>query len=602
MRLKNSIFGMMTASLMLLLGSCSQDTGMDSTGNLNDGSGDAGVVRFKLGGSAGDVITRAGGELQTADEKRVGTLLAVVFRDLDGGAATGTADSEDDADTFVKVIDVLDGGGDLADKEYSFEIGEPGAYQICFVANPGDGLKEKIGALAETSPVSAFKGLVEEQLPETKPMLMTSTFLGAKIGNTETDLGTVRLQRVMSRVDIVNQADGITITKAVLKNRTVKTVLLTDAFGLNSDYLDDGEYTLNLAGNSAPDATDNACTAEIYSYEQYGTSADGKAPAMELTYKIDGDDAKVYTHTVAFKDAQDADVSLKRNTLYRVRVSNSGAGIRFSLTVADWNEGEEFEVGGDQIADGTKPYSTAALGDIMLNDGTLVKADAITDAQKAQAIGVVALLYKDQSRVSQSVRDKLGRDAKGLVWALKKAGNEVSWAETSRDVIGTAYDKLGIAYANSFDGYDITRKMLTGNKDLDNDFVAFGCVQKYQQSHPTPQATTEWYMPSIGELADILSDAGLGGLNIQQVKDNMTDGHTLFTDGFNPVMTALNTAFNVVGSNNMEDFGNQSYWSSSESDIDLAYHVLFDYSRGVFIGDIENRKGSVGVVRCVLAF
>lgn len=595
---------MLAASLMLLLGSCSQEIDMDSTGNRNNGSDKAGVVRFKLGGSAGEVITRAGGELQTAEEKRVSTLLAVVFKDLDGNATTNEKDGEDDADTFIKVIDVLNGGGDLTGNVYSFEIGEPGAYQICFVANPSDALKGKIENLTTTSPISAFKGFVEEQLPETKPMLMTSSFLGAKIGNAEADLGTVSLSRVMSRIDIINQADGVTITKAVLKNRTIKSVLLSDAFGLNDDYLDDEEYTLDLEGNSAQDATDNAYTAKIYSYEQYGNSADGKAPTMELTYKMAGDDTKEYKHTVVFKNAQDQDVNLKRNYLYRVKVSNSGSSIRFNLSVADWNEGEEFEVSGDQIAEGTGPYSTAALGDIMLKDGTLVKADAITEEQKQNAIGIVAFLYNADRLPKDGVKNALaakGQDSPhGLVMALKNAGTDLDWGpNTVTDYVSST---LGSAYKEGKDGYTIT-SAFKGNSE----YPAFTEVANYENSAPTSGITcTGWYLPSMGEWIDILGSTGIG--NMSEVDGTKTfEGNILkFSGKASVAVSNLNAHLDKVGGNNVDKFIlNESksiyYLSSSELDYRSIYVVFFD-NNGDF--NMYNMyKGSAdSYVRYIFAF
>lgn len=608
MRLKNSIFSMMAASAMLLLGACSQELDMGSNGDRDNGSDKAGTVRFKLGGSAGEVITRAtGDELQTAEEKQVTTLLAVVFKDADSKATTGNSNEENDEnDTFLKVIDVLNGSGELTDGEYTFEIGDPGAYHICFVANPGSTLKAAIEGLTEASNVKAFKTLEEVQDPETKPMLMTSTFLGANIGSTSTDLGTVKLERVMSRIDIVNLADGVTITKAVLKNRTEKSILISDGSSLNDDYLGEKEYeNIDLAGSSAQDATDNTYAAEIYSYEQYGKSDEGKAPTMELTYKMGGDDTKEYKHTVVFKNGDGDDVNLKRNNLYRIKVSNNGASIRFNLSVADWNEGEEFEVGGDQIADGVKPeidnkpkdYADAVLGDIMLSDGKLISKDAtLTRNEKSKAIGVVAFLYPNQDRVGQSVKDKLGHDATGLVLALKNASStKFKWAATSKEAIGAAYKQFSEAYANSFDGHTVTRKILDGNKNLENDYTAFGSVQNYQQSHPTPLTTTEWYMPSIGEWVDLLSDAGLGGVDIDQAKNESSDSVNI-----GDATTALNKALNVVGSNNMEKFASgKYYWSSSEYGGIFAYRVDFSSDKSVIY---SYEKTHALLVRCVLAF
>lgn len=71
----------------------------------------------------------------------------------------------------------------------------------------------------------------------------------------------------------------------------------------------------------------------------------------------------------------------------------------------------------------------ASVGDIMLQDGSLIYPTDLTEEQKATAIGVVAYLYKYQTRVGETVRTKLGRNAKDLVLALKNAnaGSYVTW-------------------------------------------------------------------------------------------------------------------------------------------------------------------------------
>ena len=608
MRRNNKVFILTAAFLLLLLsGACTSEPELADAGSTENTSG-TGTVRFTLGGSTGKTATRADGtaQMQTEEERKVETLLAVVFRDASGDAATGANDQEDNADTFFKVIEILKAGDNIQKPEgYSFEVGEPGRYHICFVANPGNALKGKIQAFGTDKTVQDFKTLEGDQDPDTTPMLMTSGFYGANIGTSaDTDLGKVILTRAMARIDILNLADGITVTKAVFKNRTERTVLISDAPSLNEDYLAEKEYAdMDLKGDSDPGSVSNSYTSKIYSYEQYGKSADGKAPVMEISYKLDGDDTREYRHAVVFRDATPEDVPLKRNSLYRIRISNSGAGIRFSLGVADWNEGEEFEISGDQIADGLgnegKDYANAAVGDIMLSDGKLISKDAtLTDNEKKKAIGIVTYLYKDQSRVGQSVKSKLGHDAIGIVLALKNASENIKWAEPEQEEIYQLYDKVGNAYANSFDGYFITNKILTEKSTF---YPAFGSVKKFRNSVVAPINTTDWYIPSLGEWADILSnDNGIGGIDISKVKNEQTNNYAIMDGAQAIAINALNTALNKISSNNVDVFNtNQWYWSSSEHSILSAYVVDFQNSN---LSCGSNGKKNEGRVPCVLAF
>ncbi|EJW95536.1 hypothetical protein EVA_16357, partial [gut metagenome] len=199
--------------------------------------------------------------------------------------------------------------------------------------------------------ISEFKALLEEQDPDTKPMLMTSDFVKAEVTNkTITDIRQVNLMRAMARIDIVNQADGLTVTKVEFVNRTNKSMLINDAPSYKAEYIETAPkaYPMELVGNSAPDATGNCCKETIYSYEQYAQSSvkTDSLPCLKITYKLDGESLE-RTHTVAFKKVvnnQMVDLNIKRNNLYTVQLINSGAAIRFTLSVKDWNTGEELSV------------------------------------------------------------------------------------------------------------------------------------------------------------------------------------------------------------------------------------------------------------------
>ena len=247
-------------------------------------------------------------------------------------------------------------------------------------------------------------------------------------------------------------------------------------------------------------------------------------------------------------------------------------------------------------------YSTAALGDIMLSDGNLVKPGAITESQKAQAVGVVAYLYKDQTRVGEAVKTKLDRDAKGLVLALKNASSDgIAWSTNTTETVGDIYDQFGQAYANSYDGYSVTQSVF-GKGDITSTYPAFAAVQTFQTSTPAPAATTGWYMPSIGEWADLLSDeGGLGGVDISTLKNTTEEFVVDIRGAQTTAINGLNTAMDKVGADNYDSFiTSLHYWFASENSSVDAYSTYFSTSELSF--SYGHKANATHRVRCVLAF
>lgn len=326
--------------------------------------------------------TRADATIQSDDETEVTRVVAVIFTDADSGETTsGESDTEDDDDVFYECVELEDVTENTplnydGATTYEFEIDEVGNYQLCFLANPSDDLLEMVEALADDGgTIADYKALVVDQDPATKPMLMNSTKFFAIISSQETDLGTVYLERIMSRIDIVNLADGVTIDKAVFHLRTCKSLLINDSnTELNIAYLDsDQTYDdLNLIGNSSALYADglteddlggegewNALKSTIYSYEQFGTFGDtdddNYVPTMLLQYHVGTDATTTYTKEVTFAttDATTGETEpcyLQRNTYYLIKVYYGSTGaINVSLQVADWEDGDEFYLSAEDI-------------------------------------------------------------------------------------------------------------------------------------------------------------------------------------------------------------------------------------------------------------
>lgn len=422
---RTNTFAMLAASFGLLFGSCSEETELN-TSSGEDASSCA--VHITLDSSAVVVPTRANTVPANADEKQVTSLYAVVFKDANADAVTGQKNREDNGDTFFKCIDVLNGTSMQGGQDYTFEVGDPGSYQICFVANPSNKLKTKIEGLGGKT-VADFKALTEEQTPEHKPMLMTSDFFGAAIAATaNAELGSVDLTRAMARIDIVNKAPGVKITKAVFRNRAIHTVLIADnkTATLQMARAERTYDNINLDG--AADGS-KKYEALIYSYEQYGSGND--APSMDISYTIGG---KSYTHKVAFKTAapDNKPINLKRNTLYRLVLSNESGKLSLELTVADWNRGEEFTVSTEEIKDGINVAVTA----VNLNQTNVTLF-------VGESVELTATVVPDNA-TNKSITWSSSNPKIATVEPVKKLGTAVVHAVAVGEVLITAQSVNGI--------------------------------------------------------------------------------------------------------------------------------------------------------------
>ena len=253
------------------------------------------------------------------------------------------------------------------------------------------------------------------------------------------------------------------------------------------------------------------------------------------------------------------------------------------------------------------------LGDIMLKNGKVVWRYNMTEQQKADAIGVVVYLYRDQSRVESAVRDKLGRPAKGLVLALKNAAENVAWCKDKGYVGEYAYPDIESGYNNPV-GYSITNEIIN-EKPRGRTYPAFDAVVSYRSTVPAPSNTTGWYLPSIGEWLDIISQEGIGGLDITEFKNEFRYDNTSVKDPYN-VTTNIDRSLEQFDTGKVDLFyAPQYYLSALQRDKQLVYGLGFGKNDdGYYVECNTNYKtnekqysGNSSViannlVRCILAF
>lgn len=280
-------------------------------------------------GSNDDATTQAA----TDEEKKVTSLLAVTYERQAGGEMG-----------LYKVFDVAYDNGTC-----SFDIAKDGNYDMYVVANADKTLADAIKGLEAGSAVSALEELVVSQAPDAQNAFVMTTPEAVKVtsysGQTA-DCGEVTLRRLSVRIDLINKADGLDVTKVTFVNRAVKSQLFTpNAAIAGSDVFEDKDYTISgsvLMGNSA---VPTRYESQIYSYENLSKAGESTIPSLVIEYTLDG---KQYSHEVLFLDKSDASgmtpLALKRNYLYRVNIGRK-LEPEFNIEVLDWTNDETFSVG-----------------------------------------------------------------------------------------------------------------------------------------------------------------------------------------------------------------------------------------------------------------
>ena len=598
---------------ILMLSSCDKKPANDiKKVEINE----KGNIRFSFDGAIGNAS-----KVQTADEKKVTSLYAVVFNDAAGVAVNGKVGSANSSEKFYKLFNVLEHNGSAelkAGMDYFLKM-EDGHYYICFVANPGNEMIGKLKALTSASTIKDFKELVEDKVsPETKPgMLMTSAFIGlVSAKDKESKLNQIELKRAAARLDIVNKVEGVTVNKIIFNNIATKTVLIgKKKKDFNPDFLAANTEYADVKLNGKADGTAEF-KEKIYSYEQYGAA--DKAPSLKISF-TEGTD-KNYDVIVEFKSLEGNKlINILRNTLYKLEITKEGEALKFTLATSSWSGDKSVKETKAEVVstliktnDGKNDYSKTEAGDFMLKDGSTIKPYALTADKKADVIGIVAYMYKSENnaRLRDGIKNALAlkgvNTPHGLVLALKNASDEARWRRIYRS-FSTSFsaNSLKVIYNEGVDGYTLTKRITDKfAASLADDFPAFASVVKFEEKVKSPETTTGWYMPSASEWIDILGNKGLNILekqDIDKVKES-NEGNFCLDGMAEVVIGRLNSKLEKVGDLNYSKLNVDDepiIWSSYESKQNAVVALFLMSGNFAFAGTALTNDF---IVRAVLAF
>lgn len=273
----------------------------------------------------------------------------------------------------------------------------------------------------------------------------------------------------------------------------------------------------------------------------------------------------------------------------------------------------------DGAPSGEPQERAIAIGDYYYSDGNICPGDA-SNPPSENCIGIV--FSTDVTRIGRAATEALkakGVTPHGLVMALTNASNRCKWGEYEKDENADGADgapfkdntvNLKKQYHN-VDGYAETHWIINTYKNdgskLKDTYSAFYYASLYGKAeggsakYAVPTHTTGWFIPSMGQWWDILSNLGKVDLdsykNSEKSSTEIYDYATTAADNMNSYLNKITDA---------ETFRDTSFyfWSSSESDDREACRVSFSDGSLYLSRFYKHNANSYNnyKVRCVLAF
>ena len=260
---------------------------------------------------------------------------------------------------------------------------------------------------------------------------------------------------------------------------------------------------------------------------------------------------------------------------------------------------------------------TLAPGAVYYADGTLLPSAA--GYTGSTSIGIV--YSTDVSRIGtaakQALKEKGVNTPHGLVMALTNASDGCRWGDNGKDensggANGAPFKEntgtLQKQY-NNVDGYGETHWIIdtygrNGNTALQNTYTAFyhasryGTAESSSEKYAAPFNSTGWFIPSMGQWWDILSN--LGNVNLDEHKADTNKDNVSISGAASTAVANMNRYLEKISG--ATPFSTDTYfWLSSEFRGNDACDVGFRDNGGLYLG-WNDKRSRTPRLRCSFAF
>ena len=253
------------------------------------------------------------------------------------------------------------------------------------------------------------------------------------------------------------------------------------------------------------------------------------------------------------------------------------------------------------------------LGDYFYNDGTVsdgglrgiyTNGSLKMEPQKPSPVAgkrVVGIVFQtDPNRMGNAEKETLGGECSGLVMSLKNAATDVIWGPQTDESSLTNTGKHSDIY-NDISGYANYTALCAAHPEDIDDYPAFKAVMDYNETCPVPENTTGWFLPSGGQMWDIMQILGdCTALADPATQTDSGTGWQIEFKGLDGYINKLNAWMESVVSGNKDLFVSGKYilTSTERTDANAWYWIMNDavmYLQG-------GGKNQQFTVRPVLAF
>lgn len=320
-----------------------------------------------------------------------------------------------------------------------------------------------------------------------------------------------------------------------------------------------------------------------------------------------------------------------------IKVSYKDAGVDKSFDIPlSGKPGVASFVNEGNVKDGGS--RNLSIGDLYYSDGSILPVEKVKEMEKVPS-GVAGVIFQtDRSRFSKKEKELLG-DVHALVVSAKMpeydGKTSVAWFDDyptgkddgNRDESVEDPDFPGMYLPFIIDVKDYKKSYELNNADINgywNNVVirtrraedmkkgwypAFSAAVEFGSKVAVPSYTTGWYLPSVGQLYDILRNLGKADISVNTVKDFNGNGDLLVDASYcADMMEFLDSYIAKIPEAERDLFSEStgSIWSSSHSwtyfsngNISYAARLVSFYAG---ISTISYSTFGVADVRLVFAF
>lgn len=204
--------------------------------------------------------------------------------------------------------------------------------------------------------------------------------------------------------------------------------------------------------------------------------------------------------TFTYNLPENADWQAGMENVYSIRLTNEGL-VPYGNYVTEWGEGE------NDLTGNLEEVVVYGIGDYLLSDGSLVKAESLTSVQATNAVAVI--FSKEVSETDAAA----GYDAYAIGLQCI-TGKRFGIAELVGESIADYPEALGDLDGRIKTGQLMSSAGYQAVEDKEN--TVFGSLGTYMQTYPLPSSVaSEWFVPSFGQMIQVLNNLGGAGLTAE---------------------------------------------------------------------------------------